>query len=49
MQGGGSAHNLGMDIRKLDSAMPVAAIGLLGQDTDGDYLHNLAARLASAT
>ena len=41
-QGGGSAHNLGIDIRKLDPSMPVAAIGLLGQDADGDYLENLA-------
>ena len=37
-QGGGSAHNLAMDIRKLDAGLPVAAIGLLGQDTDGDFL-----------
>jgi len=37
-QGGGSAHNLGMDIRKLDTTMPVEAIGLLGADADGDFL-----------
>ncbi len=37
-QGGGSAHNLGVDIRKLDSTMPVDAIGLLGDDSDGDFL-----------
>ena len=29
-QGGGSAHNFGVDIRKLDPTMPVDAIGLLG-------------------
>ena len=37
-QGGGSAHNLGVDMRKLDSTMPVDAIGLLGDDSDGDFL-----------
>lgn len=41
-QGGGSAHNVGIDLRKLDTTMPVATIGLLGQDADGDYLHNTA-------
>jgi len=37
-QGGGSSHNLGVDMRKLDSTMPVDAIGLLGDDSDGDFL-----------
>jgi sugar/nucleoside kinase (ribokinase family) len=37
-QGGGSAHNFGVDMRKLDSTMPVDAIGLLGDDADGDFL-----------
>lgn len=37
-QGGGSAHNFGVDMRKLDSTMTVEAIGLLGQDSDGDFL-----------
>lgn len=37
-QGGGSAHNVGIDLRKLDSSMPVATIGLLGNDADGDFL-----------
>ena len=37
-QGGGSAHNLGVDIRRLDPTMPVDAIGLLGADPDGDFL-----------
>lgn len=37
-QGGGSAHNVGIDLRKLDSSLPVATIGLLGNDADGDFL-----------
>jgi sugar/nucleoside kinase (ribokinase family) len=37
-QGGGSAHNVGIDLRKLDGNMPVAAIGLIGRDADGDFL-----------
>lgn len=38
MQGGGSGHNLAVDMRKLDSAMLVEAIGLVGNDTDGEFL-----------
>jgi len=34
-RGGGSACNLAIDIRRLDPAMPVATIGLLGDDADG--------------
>ena len=41
-QGGGSAHNVGIDIRKLDSSMPVATIGVLGEDEDGHFLYNQA-------
>ncbi|MFW2332983.1 carbohydrate kinase family protein [Ilumatobacter sp.] len=37
-QGGGSGHNFGVDITKLDPTMPVEAIGLLGSDADGDFL-----------
>lgn len=37
-QGGGSGHNLGVDIRRLDAAIPVEAIGLLGADEAGDFL-----------
>lgn len=37
-QGGGSAHNLGVDIKRLDPDMPVEAIGLLGHDAAGDFL-----------
>lgn len=36
--GGGSACNLAVDIKKLDAAMPVATIGLIGDDTDGQLL-----------
>ena len=36
--GGGSAHNFGHDVRRLDPGMPVAAFGLLGRDPDGDFL-----------
>lgn len=37
-QGGGSAHNFGVDIRKLDPAMPVEGIGLVGDDPDGEFV-----------
>jgi len=37
-QGGGSAHNVGIDLRRLDVTMPVEAIGLIGRDADGDFL-----------
>ncbi|NNC80519.1 MAG: carbohydrate kinase family protein [Acidimicrobiales bacterium] len=42
-QGGGSAHNFGVDMRKLDPTMPVDAIGVLGTDSDGDFLFDRAA------
>ncbi len=38
MQGGGSGYNLAVDVRKLDPSLPVEAIGLLGADTDGEFL-----------
>jgi len=38
IRGGGSACNLALDIRRLDPAMPVATIGLLGDDADGRAL-----------
>ena len=38
LQGGGSAHNLGIDIRRLDSNIPVFAIGKIGMDSDGKFL-----------
>jgi sugar/nucleoside kinase (ribokinase family) len=37
-RGGGSACNFALDIRKLDPAMPVATIGLVGDDEDGRFL-----------
>lgn len=36
--GGGSGCNFAVDIRKLDPAMPVATIGLVGDDADGRFL-----------
>lgn len=41
-QGGGSGHNLAVDITRLDSTMPVEAIGLLGKDSDGEFITALA-------
>ena len=40
--GGGSACNLGIDIRKLDPAMPVWTTGVVGTDEAGDFLKALA-------
>lgn len=37
-QGGGSAYNVGIDLRKLAPEIPVYGIGLIGEDTDGQYL-----------
>lgn len=37
-QGGGSAHNVGIDLRKLDESMPVSTVGIIGKDHDGDFL-----------
>jgi sugar/nucleoside kinase (ribokinase family) len=48
-QGGGSAHNFGVDIRKLDPTMPVDAIGLLGNDADGDFLFAKASEMGIDT
>lgn len=36
--GGGSAHNVALDLRRLDPTLPVETIGLLGADADGDFL-----------
>jgi len=41
-QGGGSGHNLAIDIRKLDSSMPVEGIGLYSNDEDGMFLAEIA-------
>ena len=40
--GGGCAHSFGIDMKKLDPNIPVEAIGLLGQDADGDFLRERA-------
>lgn len=40
--GGGSACNLGIDIRKLDPSMPVATTGIVGDDEFGAFLKGLA-------
>lgn len=48
-QGGGSAHNVGVDMRKLDATMPVDAIGLLGSDVDGDFLFEKAREMGIDT
>ncbi len=37
-RGGGSACNFAVDIRRLDPAMPVATMGLVGDDPDGHFL-----------
>lgn len=36
--GGGSAHNAGIDLRKMDPSMPVSTVGVIGADDDGDFL-----------
>ncbi len=38
VEGGGSACNFGIDIRRLDPSMPVATIGCVGDDEDGRIL-----------
>ena len=37
-QGGGSACNMAIDLKRLDPAMPVATLGLIGDDDDGRFL-----------
>ena len=36
--GGGSASNMAIDLKKLDPDLPVATIGLVGDDADGRFL-----------
>ncbi|GAB5373563.1 MAG: carbohydrate kinase family protein [Acuticoccus sp.] len=38
VRSGGSAANLAIDIKRLDPSVPVATIGLLGEDADGAIL-----------
>lgn len=40
--GGGSACNFAVDVRKLDPTMPVATIGVVGDDEDGRFLLGVA-------
>ncbi len=40
--GGGSGHNLAVDIRRLDPTMPVETITLVGDDDNGRFLMALA-------
>lgn len=42
MSGGGSGCNMAIDIRKLDSSMPVATIAMVGDDAEGRFLVALA-------
>ena len=37
-QGGGSGCNMAIDLKRLDPALPVATMGLVGDDDDGRYL-----------
>jgi sugar/nucleoside kinase (ribokinase family) len=38
LHGGGSACNFAIDMKHLDPALPVATIGLVGADANGDFL-----------
>jgi sugar/nucleoside kinase (ribokinase family) len=38
LRGGGSASNLAIDIKKLDPAIPVETIGIVGDDENGRFL-----------
>ncbi|MFK7891319.1 MAG: carbohydrate kinase family protein [Granulosicoccus sp.] len=40
--GGGSAHNSGIDLKKLNPNLPVSTVGVIGTDADGDFLFNQA-------
>lgn len=44
VRGGGSACNFAIDMRKLDPAMPVETIGLVGADQEGRFLRAEAER-----
>lgn len=39
-QGGGSAHNVALDLRRMDDSLPVYGLGLIGQDPEGDFLQS---------
>ncbi|HEY3149700.1 MAG TPA: PfkB family carbohydrate kinase, partial [Dongiaceae bacterium] len=40
LKGGGSGSNLAIDMKKLDPAMPVETIGIVGDDENGRFLLN---------
>jgi len=43
-QGGGSAHNVAIDLKKMDPKLAVCTAGLLGKDAAGDFLFDQATR-----
>lgn len=38
--GGGCAYNVIIDLAKFDTALPLSAVGMIGNDVDGDYIIN---------
>ncbi len=48
-QGGGSAHNVSIDLKKMDASLPVFTAGLIGQDAAGDFLAEQAAQFGVDT
>ncbi len=47
-QGGGSGFNMALDIKRLDPAFPVEAMGVVGDDDLGRFLMANATRIASS-
>jgi sugar/nucleoside kinase (ribokinase family) len=37
-QGGGSGHNMALDLKRLDLSLPVETMGVIGEDDDGRFL-----------
>ena len=35
---GGAVPNVGIDIKRVDSSIPVKAVGKIGNDAEGDFL-----------
>lgn len=42
--GGGSSHNLSVDLKKLGASFPVEIVALVGDDLDGEFLRQIAVR-----
>ena len=40
---GGSPFNIALDLRRLDPALPISAIGVVGDDSQGDYVRDICA------